>query len=62
MFKRLKDLVEYIGAWLIVVIFHAIILYCRGYEIVKEVYYIMFRIPYYKQMDKYHTYVKRIDR
>ena len=54
---------DFVVSYLIIVPgFYLICTYCEIHEKVKELYYIVFKIPYYKGTDKSHYYVKRTDR
>ena len=47
---------------MVVGVFWLIIQYCALHERVKELYYRLFGIPYYKGYDKFRPYVERTDR
>ena len=60
--ERIKDFFLLMVVWLGVGVFWLIIQYCALHERVKELYYRLFGIPYYKGYDKFHPYVERTDR
>jgi hypothetical protein len=56
--KRIRDFF----LLMVVGVFWLIIQYCALHERVKELYYRLFGIPYYKGYDKFCPYVERTDR
>ena len=61
--EHIKNLFDFVFSWLVIIPgFYLIITYGAIHEKVKELYYIVFKIPYYKAPDKFHYYVKRTDR
>lgn len=59
----IKDFLDLVFAYLVILpVFWLIIQYGAVHEKVKELYYIVFKIPYYKAPDKFHSYVVRTDR
>lgn len=61
--ERIKDFFELAFAYLVILpVFWLIVQYGALHEKVKELYYRLFGIPYYKGQDKFHYYVKRTDR
>jgi hypothetical protein len=61
--KHISNFLDFVVPYLIIVPgFYLISTYCAIYERVKELYYIVFKIPYYKGTYKSHYYVKRTDR
>lgn len=60
--ERIKDFFILMVVWLCVGVFWLIVKYGALHERVKELYYRLFGIPYYKGHDKFHPYVERTDR
>ena len=61
--ERIKDFLELMFAWLVIIpVCWLLIQYSALHEQVKELYYRLFGIPYYKGRDKFHDYVRRTDR
>ena len=61
--KHISNFLDFVVSYLIIVPgFYLICTYCEIHEKVKELYYIVFKIPYYKGNYKSHYYVKRTDR
>ena len=57
----MKDIFEYLMAWLLIFAFYIVIYLSWGCELIKLCYYTIFRIKYIKQRDKFHTCYLRID-
>jgi len=58
--KWFRNLLDLAFAWLVLLPgFWVIIQYSRLHEKVKELYYILFSIPYWKVPDKFYHYVVR---
>lgn len=61
--QNIKDVLDWSLAFLVILpAFWLIIQYGAVHELVKEMYYRAFRIPYYKGNDKFHHYVRRTDK
>jgi hypothetical protein len=60
MIKRLEDLADYMFAWTIIAILYLTIAYDYVQVHVREAYYKMFSIPYYKGQGKFGPYITRL--
>ena len=61
--ERIADIVDCLLSYLILIpIFYFIIWFGALQEKIKQIYYIIFRIPYYKGQGKFHLYIKRTDK
>jgi hypothetical protein len=60
--KHIRNFLDFVIAWLVILpAFWLLINYSSLHEKIKELYFIVFKIPYYKGQGKFHPYVTRTD-